>query len=288
MQAQKISAKVVGPERKTVDMGLYLPVKKLQMARDDLKHLILRPGELHIVMAMLRTISSYIENSGIDMCWIESEVYGPSTVKQILYHKQARRGEKAHMKTLQPLFSLYQEVFFKQEAELYHNRQRLPQEFGDACKDGAKALVEKAHEDMVNAIISFSVLEMSIFDATHGNDPMFQVIRHYMRMVMEMMAFIRAVRTTDWKQHLSTVEMFTKYFFSHDRINYSHIIPVYLAEMASLKVSHPEIYEEFIQGNWVVNKNARVPFCTVGADTALEHINCSMKVTGGLVGITLN
>ena len=56
MQAQKISAKVVGSERKTVislDMGLYLLAKKLQMARDDLKHLILRPRELHIVMAML-------------------------------------------------------------------------------------------------------------------------------------------------------------------------------------------------------------------------------------------
>ena len=38
----------------------------------------------------------------------------------------------------------------------------------------------------------------------------------------------------------------------------------------------------------MVNKNARVLFCAVGADTALEHINRSMKVTGGLVGITLN
>ena len=125
-------------------------------------------------MAMLRTIGSYIENSGIDMCWIESELHGPSTVKQILDGKHVRRGEKAHMKTLQSLFSLYQEAFFKQEAELYHNLQRLAQELGDACKDGAKALVEKAHEDMVNAIISFSVLEkMSIVDAAHGNDPMF-------------------------------------------------------------------------------------------------------------------
>ncbi|CAH3151241.1 unnamed protein product [Porites lobata] len=87
MQAQNISTIVVGSERKTVislDMGLYLPAKKLQMARNDLNHLILCPGELHIVMAMLRTIGAYIDSSGIDMCWIESELYGPSTVKQIL------------------------------------------------------------------------------------------------------------------------------------------------------------------------------------------------------------
>ena len=37
-----------------------------------------------------------------------------------------------------------------------------------------------------------------------------------------------------------------------------------------------------------MNKNAQVPFCAVGADNALEHINRSMKVSGGLIGITLN
>ena len=64
------------------------------------------------------------------------------------------------------------------------------------------------------------------------------------------------------------------------------MIPLYLAEMSSLKASDPEIYEEFIQGNWVVNKNAEVPICVVGADNILEHKNRFMKVSGGLVGIT--
>lgn len=100
--------------------------------------------------------------------------------------------------------------------------------------------------------------------------------------------FIRAVQTGDWSLHLVTLEMFTKYFFAHDKINYARMIPAYLVKMSSLKASDREIYEEFIQGNWVVNKNAQVPFCTVGADNALEHTNCSMKVSGGLVGITLN
>ena len=86
-QAQGITVKVVGANRKTIvslDMGLYLPAKKLQMACDDLKHIILCPGELHILMAQLRTIGAFIENSGIDMAWIESDLYGPNTVKQFL------------------------------------------------------------------------------------------------------------------------------------------------------------------------------------------------------------
>jgi len=75
MQAQQISAKVIGSGRKTVislDLGLYKPAKQLQMSRTDMDNLILRPGELHIVMAQLRCIGAYVEGSGIDICWVES------------------------------------------------------------------------------------------------------------------------------------------------------------------------------------------------------------------------
>ena len=52
-------------------------------------------------------------------------------------------------------------------------------------------------------------------------------------------------------------------------------------------MTDPEIYREFMNGNFSVHKNES-PFCAVGVDHALEHINRIMKVTGGLVGITQN
>lgn len=71
-------------------------------------------------------------------------------------------------------------------------------------------------------------------------------------------------------------------------LNYTRMIPVYLAETEIVKETDPEIYQEFQNDNWVVNKNAKVAFCAVGADNELEHVNRSMKVSGGLIGITLN
>ena len=58
--------------------------------------------------------------------------------------------------------------------------------------------------------------------------------------------------------------------------------------MEIVKETDPEIYQEFQNGNWVVNKNEKVAFCAVGAENALEHVNRSMKVSGGLIGFTLN
>ena len=78
-------------------MGLYTPAKQMKMAREDMNHIVLRPGELHIVMAELRCIGAYIENSGLDFCWTEADLYGPVTVKQILEEKHVNRGLEAHL-----------------------------------------------------------------------------------------------------------------------------------------------------------------------------------------------
>ncbi|XP_028413663.1 uncharacterized protein LOC114544233 [Dendronephthya gigantea] len=291
MQAQGITAHVMGPGRKTVvslDLGLYLPAKKLQMARNDLNHLILRPGELHIVMAQLRTLGSFIEHSGIDLCWSESDLYGPATVKQILAGKHVKRGETAHLVTLQVLFMLYQKAFLSsQDEELVKKIDKCAKQLGKACEQGKNSEVKEAEDQMVEVMKSEDLVgKMERFE--EGKNPEFKVFRSYMKMIMEMLLFVRAVRTADWQLHLRSLQLFTKYFFAHDKLNYARMIPIYLAEMENLPESAPEIYKEFAEGNWVVNKNRHVPFCGLGADHALEHINRSMKVSGGLVGITLN
>ena len=58
--------------------------------------------------------------------------------------------------------------------------------------------------------------------------------------------------------------------------------------MQQVKVNDPDIYQEFMNGNWIVNKNPNVPFCCLGADHGLEQVNRTMKVSGGLVGIAPN
>ena len=291
MLAQNISVRVVGPGRKTVislDLGLYLPAKRLQMAQCELKNILLQPGEPHVVRAMLRTIGSYIDSTGIDMCWIKSELYGPSTVKQIIDGKHVKHGKRAHMITLQALFSLYLEAFLKGSPDVHRILEGLSMKVGDACKKGTKENIQTAHHSSTNVIQSSEVVKkMSDFDAANATNPLFTVFRQYMCMVMELFAFIQAVHSGDWKLHLIALELFTKYFFVHDKVCYLRMIPLYLAEVASLESSDPEIYGEFTTGNWVVNKNKEVPFCAVGGDTALEHLNRSMKVSGGLEGNTL-
>ena len=95
-----------------IDVSLYKPTKQLQLARDELNHFILRPGELHTAMTQLRAIRSYIDSSGIDLCRKEDGLYGSEIVnKSLMATICVRRGERAHVITLQTLFTLYHEAF---------------------------------------------------------------------------------------------------------------------------------------------------------------------------------
>ena len=129
------------------------------MNHQDLGHKILRPGELHIVMAQLRTIGAFIENSGLDMSWVESDLYGPSTVKQILGGNHVKRGEAAHMVTLQALFSLYQEAFFVRYPAALTIVEKSANQLSDACKKGDKQDITAKHEELAQTITSTELEE---------------------------------------------------------------------------------------------------------------------------------
>ena len=55
--------------------------------------------------------------------------------------------------------------------------------------------------------------------------------------------------------------------------------------MKWLEESDPEIWTDFMQGNWVVNKNT-IPFCAIGVDHALEQVK-AMALSASLIILVL-
>ena len=91
-------------------------------------------------------------------------------------------------------------------------------------------------------------------------------------MVLTLLEFIRATRDGIWPLHLSFMEGLCKHFFAHNRLKYVQMVPLYLAEMHSLKESDPDIWTEFNLGHFCVKKS-QVSFYSIGVDHALEHVN---------------
>ena len=236
----------MGESRKTVislDLGLYHPAKQLQMYRNDLKKLILRVGEMHVEMAMHRTTEAYIEDSGIDNCWEESDVFGAGAVHTILEGKHVKRGVCAHLVTFQSLLALHSEIFFVQNKEIYLTCSKAADKVSLACSTGDKDEIRNAFSQMKHEFESCKLHNrMKAFDTKNSDRPMFLFARQYLEMVLEMITFLKSVRNADWELHLSSLNFFTKYFFVLDKYVYARLIPIYIADMQQLQISDPDIY----------------------------------------------
>ena len=79
--------------------------------------------------------------------------------------------------------------------------EKLDQTFGKANEED----ILKAQEDLTKQIESLHILEdMEAFNSSNANKPMFCVIKQYMQMVLDMMAFVKVVGGAYWKSHLNT------------------------------------------------------------------------------------
>ena len=289
-QFQKVVEILNGSGKKpviTVDLGLYRPMQQLQMTMSH-TNAILMPGDLHILMAMLRAIGTFIELSGIPELWLESGIFGDRVVQGILEGKRVRRSVEAHIVTLQVLFSALCENFFAQQPALQIQLSSLSSKLSASWIDKDKTSVQSANLDLENKLRELAIVEKltSFCHDLSSRRPTFAATFQYMNMVFSMLAFMRAVRSANWDLRLSALEEFCKYFFAMDLRNYSAMIALHLAEMEALSVEDPETWANLRSGLWSPNKKG-FNFCCLGADEALEQVNRKLKVTGGLVGISL-
>ena len=138
-QIQKINTILVGETHKTVvslDMGLYKPAQKLIIARrNETKNVVLRLGELHILIAMLRITGYLFDHSGIDADWLHADLYGQSTIKQILDVNHVKRCSKAYFVTLLSLFAMNVDALSKRNPEAFDECRSEFSKFNDNCKD---------------------------------------------------------------------------------------------------------------------------------------------------------
>ena len=117
--------------------------------------------------------------------------------------------------------------------------------------------------------------------------PQFKFWYLIMQLELTVMVYIRAIREADFLLYVEALSKIIPCFFALDHTHYSRWVPVHLRDMVSLKQLHPDVYVEFLKGNFVVKKSKRA-FSAVAIDQAHEQNNASVKGDGGAVGLTEN
>lgn len=97
---------------------------------------------------------------------------------------------------------------------------------------------------------------------------------------------IAADRNGDWDSHLQAIQKLLPVFREFDSINYLRYASWYLKKMRWLEEEHPEVYQKFKAGHFVV-RQTKLPFSAVSPDMKLEQtIQRSQKSSKGIIGQT--
>ena len=116
----------------------------------------------------------------------------------------------------------------------------------------------------------------------------FKFWSEYLEMVDLLFNFLAAERDSDWKLHLETFQEMLAYDRAYDHYKYFQWGSIYLIDMLQLPETHPQLYQEFLDGNHTVSRaKSESKFNTVSTDMALEQsLNKDMKTKGGIVGFS--
>ena len=68
--------------------------------------------------------------------------------------------------------------------------------------------------------------------------------------------FVRSLKEGDLTLYVDTCDEHCGWFHIMDHTNYARWLPVHVRDMVVLDEKHPQIYAEFMNGNFVVQKSA--------------------------------
>ena len=266
---------------------------KLWVEREDIrKQFLFRPGELHVVFWALAALGKYIEGSRIDQAWVEAGLYAPTTVTHILNGKHVYRSLEAHMVTLIALYNLYFHSFLTSDPEERPALHSVSTLLGEAYHREINQSTEQK-KYLIGAIREV----MTVFESRgitkklaefEGNASKMQhFVLNYMKQFEMILLFVRSTRQQDLQLHMESLESLTKYFFAHDHQNYARLLPLYITTMQETERQHPDLWAEFMKGNFCVTKGV-AGFTSIAPDQVIEQETRTLNVIGGIVGITQN
>lgn len=159
-RAMDITVLTVGPGKRaiiTLDGDLYKNAVKVPNYKDKW---IIRLGSLHTIIAALKCLGKYIEDSGIDTAWEMCGIYGSAMVNQILEGRHIYRGIQAHTVTLIALYSMYKESVMTSEdtksIQGIFSEFCTENDFGTSVNNAKQKLLDVGVFDKLNQQLYFS------------------------------------------------------------------------------------------------------------------------------------
>lgn len=273
------------------DEGVYHIAKELQLLfPSDFDNIFLGLGSFHTTKIIINCLGQYLEDSGIVEALIETEIFGPKVVETVLKGKHYSRGVRGMGVIAEALQRIALREFF---ANTKHNQNKYQSLFAQlnaletSCMEKDHVNARKEMEDAHHLLQDFNE-DFKVFIKTgEERSKAFCYWSTFLYKLFPILRdILRADREGNWKLHMSAFQRALPLFFSFGKINYARWGSVYYEDCLKLEESHPNVFESFLRGGFVVQIGEK-NFSSVGMDQGLEMCyNKPAKGQGGIIGMT--
>ena len=119
--------------------------------------------------------------------------------------------------------------------------------------------------------------------------PLQQLWMSFLEMTEVLLNTIFSIRSGHWELLLECIRRIIPYAFAYDNINYARYLTYMLGDMLQLPMDFPEIYEQFMEGNFAAQICDNHQFSRIETDKVIEvTLNKDTKTPGGCTGFSTN
>lgn len=236
-----------------MDQPLYALAKQIQWERADAygeSSYVIMMGGLHIEMASLKMVGTWLSNSGWDSALVQAEITTSGRADAILKATHITRSRYAHQVSACALYILKRKAY---QASLVENTE--PEDFTSWSQKGCEAR------------------------------PQFNFWSTALELELLVLEFVRSTREGNFPLYLQVLGKLVPWMFALGLVNYARWLPIHIRDLVNLKERHPSVYAEFKQGKFVVQKSRHL-FSKISLDQNHEQENEMIKGDGGAVGLT--
>ena len=130
-----------------------------------------------------------LDSSGLDEAWVEADLYSTVTTAQILSGKHHNRALDAHQITLQVLFDLWIDEFFKVNPTLREGLAAAIQDVQQVCHSNHG--IGPAHAKLIETMEKLKLMtHLAEYDQQNEKYPMYKWARMYMEQVFNLLQLL--------------------------------------------------------------------------------------------------
>ena len=205
-----------------MDQLLFSLAKQIQWTWPFLseERLVVTLDGLHIEMAILNMLGKWLDESEWSSALAEAGVATSGRAAALLSASHVKRSCYAHQVTVASLYILQSTAYHSYCKELPASEELLPFEVWCQTKN--------------------------------EQHPQFYYWSAVMELELLMLQFIRSLHEGNFNLYVDSLNQLAPWFFALDHVHYARWLPVHIRDMNALSITHPSIYSEFQNGNFVV------------------------------------